>query len=67
MRFINLWQHRAALPEGRNHKQSEDQALEFQDSRQRNPPGRHTTPKSKRAQPRRALFPEIPHLLFSET
>jgi hypothetical protein len=45
MGFINLGEHRAALPESRNHKQGKEQALQFQDSRQRNPPGRHTTTK----------------------
>src|SRR5260370_16931127 len=59
MRFINLGQHRAALRASRNHKQSKKQALEFQASRQRSPPGRHTTPKTKRAQPRRALFQKL--------
>jgi hypothetical protein len=67
MGFINLGQHGAALREGWKCKQSKEQALEFQDSRQRNPPGRHTTLKKKRAQPRRALPPERSLPLFSGT
>jgi hypothetical protein len=67
MGFINLGQHWPALRESRNYKQSKEQALEFQDSRQCNPPGRHTTPKKKWAQPCRAHFPELPRLFFSGT
>jgi hypothetical protein len=56
MGFINLREHRSALRESGDRKQRDEQALDFQDSRQGISPGRHTTPKKKRAQPRRALF-----------
>jgi hypothetical protein len=67
MRLIDLRQHRAALRKGWNRKQRKQKTPEFQDSRQHNPPGRHTTSKKKRAQPRRARIPQSSKTVFSAT
>jgi hypothetical protein len=59
MWFVNLRQHRTALREGWNCKQGEEQALKFQDPRQRNPPARHTTPKKQKGAASPRPFPEV--------